>query len=89
MHRGVVGRIVTLGAECVPLRADFAAVGVVAVGTANAFGRHAALEEGTMDVDFTQDLAVRVVEIRVQEFGQVGVVKGKIDAVARVDRASS
>ena len=61
--RGVVGVLsVTLKAEVIALLSELQAVDVVAVAAANSVSIHLRLDKRAVDIDFFEDLTVRVIK---------------------------
>ena len=77
MGRGVVAvGLVAAGAECVALGLELQAVGLVTVGADHALVVHAALDEGAVVEDLVLDLAVREVQVRLQQGEPKALVQG-------------
>ena len=76
-----LGRV-AVGAERISLQSGASAVGIVAVGADHALLSHAALQEGSVNIDLLLDLAVGVVEVFFQQAQVVGVQqRGSMDVV--------
>ena len=60
-------------AERVPLDVEFSTVGLVAVGADDPLCVHTALKEGSMHIDFIEDLAIGVVKSGIEQAQQVSL----------------